>query len=399
MQSVDSSVLLRKRLKAMLGIPRQSCPLQPEYRGCYSSDGVAVERWIWTSEPGSRVTSLLYRPEHHDGMLPGLIITNGHGESKNCLSAQYAGQLYAKMGIVCLVHDTIGEEERHLRGEMGTRAHDQQGAIHQVDQAGRLMMGKMVYDAMRGIDFLLSQAYVDPQRIGAAGNSLGGTVAGWLAALDPRLKLAVVSGCGYAAPGGNVVGKPCWSVPEQRMLNICSYSDFLSLAAPHCALLVMNGDQDDIVTLGRAGYWNAFLEHAKQCADRYDQADAGDRFRTWFQPGGGHRSYHLHKDAIAWVALHFQLVGWSPEQVDRLPTVAMEHWLARHGLEFPARERDLYWTPLHNQGSVYADLQINPFPPNQLNCLQLSEIGEEQYTLEGWIENIGKIPGTFPCFG
>ncbi|MDP6749872.1 MAG: hypothetical protein QGH37_23160 [Candidatus Poribacteria bacterium] len=35
-------------------------------------------------------------------------------------------------------------------------------------------MGKLVFDTMRGIDFLLQRDDIDPERIGVAGNSLGG---------------------------------------------------------------------------------------------------------------------------------------------------------------------------------------------------------------------------------
>ena len=56
--------------------------------------------------------------------------------------------------------------------------------------------GKMVWDAMRAIDVLRGLAFVDPDRVGCMGHSLGGHVSLYTAALDPRVK-AAVSNCGW----------------------------------------------------------------------------------------------------------------------------------------------------------------------------------------------------------
>ena len=56
--------------------------------------------------------------------------------------------------MYCLILDPIGEEERHIEGKMGTRAHDLISASTQADSVERLIMGKLVFDTIRGIDFL-----------------------------------------------------------------------------------------------------------------------------------------------------------------------------------------------------------------------------------------------------
>jgi cephalosporin-C deacetylase-like acetyl esterase len=50
-----------------------------------------------------------------------------------------------------------------------------------------------IWDAMRGVDYLLTRPDVDPSRIGAAGNSGGGTQSTYLAAFDPRIAAAAPS--------------------------------------------------------------------------------------------------------------------------------------------------------------------------------------------------------------
>jgi dienelactone hydrolase len=48
----------------------------------------------------------------------------------------------------------------------------------------------MVYDTLRGLDYLLARPEVDTARVGTLGMSMGSTMAWWVAALDPRIKLA-----------------------------------------------------------------------------------------------------------------------------------------------------------------------------------------------------------------
>src|SRR5204863_3045237 len=48
-----------------------------------------------------------------------------------------------------------------------------------------------VLDAIRALDVLTSQPEVDPERIGFTGESGGSNTTYWIAAVDPRVKLAV----------------------------------------------------------------------------------------------------------------------------------------------------------------------------------------------------------------
>ncbi|MBD2868694.1 dienelactone hydrolase family protein [Paenibacillus sp. IB182493] len=59
---------------------------------------------------------------------------------------------------------------------------------------GRTLAGLRVRETARVIDYLQGRAGVDPNRIGIMGISGGGLVAGFTAALDPRIHCAVVSG-------------------------------------------------------------------------------------------------------------------------------------------------------------------------------------------------------------
>jgi dienelactone hydrolase len=49
----------------------------------------------------------------------------------------------------------------------------------------------MVYDSLRAVDYLASRDDVDADRIGTLGLSMGSTMAWWIAALEPRVKVCV----------------------------------------------------------------------------------------------------------------------------------------------------------------------------------------------------------------
>jgi dienelactone hydrolase len=56
---------------------------------------------------------------------------------------------------------------------------------------GEVLWGKMVYDSLRAVDYLVTRPEVDAQRIATLGMSMGSTMAWWLAALDERIKVCV----------------------------------------------------------------------------------------------------------------------------------------------------------------------------------------------------------------
>jgi dienelactone hydrolase len=60
---------------------------------------------------------------------------------------------------------------------------------------GQVLWGMMVYDGLRGLDYLCSREDVDQTRLATAGMSMGSTMAWWLAALDERVKVCVELCC------------------------------------------------------------------------------------------------------------------------------------------------------------------------------------------------------------
>ncbi len=319
-----------------------------EKRGEFEWDGIVIEKWVFTAEPGSRVPAVLYRPrERATRPMPAIVLTFGHGGSKSQWQYNYAGQVYAKLGIACLAIDPLGEEERHHDGRLGTRAHDPKPVSDRADKAGRLIMGKLVFDTMRGIDFLLARNDVDPKRIGVAGNSLGGAKAMWMAAVEPRIRLAIVSGWAYHNIGLRT--KYCTKLPNQRMRERLTWPQYALLAAPHCAVLIANGNADWVIDRDDdKSAWRGQQEVVVQAAKVYERFGAAGYVRAWFEPGGGHRPYFVYKESLDWIHRHLGTPAMTLEQIRDLPSVNSGRWCDEHGIKL---ER-LYGTSLHQRGAT-----------------------------------------------
>jgi dienelactone hydrolase len=369
----------------MLGIPEARVPLRAERRGELEWDGIMIEKWVFTSEPGSRVPAVMYRPKRPVGRMPAIVLTFGHGGSKSQWQYNYAGQLYARAGLACLALDPIGEEERHRKGRLGTRAHDPKPISDRADRAGRLIMGKLVFDTMRGIDFLMEREDIDPKRIGVAGNSLGGAVAGWLAAVEPRIRMTIVSGWAYHDV--TLRSKYCTKLPNERMRKELSWTEYAALAAPHCAVIIMNGDADVIIDRDADGSaWAGTRDVVAKAADVYQRLGAGGNVRAWFEAGGGHRPYFAYREALEWIHEHFGTPAMTLERIRRLPTVNSGAWCDSHGIQL---ER-LYGTPLHQRGATLPDLRLRPTAREKLSCLKPGELGSADFTIDGWLQQIEK---------
>lgn len=99
-------------------------------------------------------------------------------------------------------------------------------------------MAKMLYDAKRGVDVLVSLPEVDQARLGAIGHSLGAKEALYLAAFDERIKAAV------ASEGGLTFGSTNWHAPWYLSTAIQAegfernHHELLALIAPRPFLML-----------------------------------------------------------------------------------------------------------------------------------------------------------------
>lgn len=105
-------------------------------------------------------------------------------------------------------------------------------------------MAKMLHDARRAVDLLVSTPGVDPARLGAVGHSLGAKEALYLAAFDPRVKAAVSSEGGIGLTYSNWDAPWYLGDPIKRPGFPLDHGQVLALAAPR-GFLLLGGDSAD----------------------------------------------------------------------------------------------------------------------------------------------------------
>lgn len=239
---------LHQQYLDMLGLwplPEKT-PLKATITGRLELPGCTVEKLHYQSKPGLYVTASLYLPNPLPAVrLPAILYQCGHSNMKrdgNKSAYQDHGIWFATHGYVCLVTDTL------QLGEIAAIHHgtyrEQRWWWH---SAGYTSAGVECWNAVRGIDYLVSRAEVDPERIGATGISGGGAATFWISAADDRVKAsAPVSG----------MSDLTWYVGEDGVNGHCDcmflYNNYrwnwTTIAALVCPrpMLFVNSDDDKI---------------------------------------------------------------------------------------------------------------------------------------------------------
>ena len=139
-------------------------------------------------------------------------------------------------------------------------------------------MGKMTFDASRCVDFLETLPYVDSERIGCIGFSLGAKEVLYAMAFEPRYKAGVFNEGGIGLRMSNWTD--AWYLTEKMKAHIPAMENHqvLALAAPR-PFLILGGDSAD----GDASW--TFI---KAVLPVYDLLGAGDRDRPAQPQGQAH---------------------------------------------------------------------------------------------------------------
>ena len=383
---------LSEYLRLQAGLPRQRCTLKARTTGRIELDDMVIERIVYDAEPGSSVPANLYVPRQMSRPAPAMVMACGHGGSKSAFYNQYAGQLYAKAGLVTLAADPLGEEERDADGTLGTHAHDR--VAMDAQRLGRPVIGKMAWDLMRGIDYLHERAdIVDPERIGVAGHSLGGSLTAYTAALDERVHLALAVGMHFHPSEHPLwTNCPCIIGMHFLIMSRISYAQLLGLAAPRCATLLMLGDDDPII--GGAAVFNRGHQETFEAAARlYAEAGAAKLFSRQVYEGAGHRPFFLNVEALLWIERRFGLPRLSREEVLELPTLLMADWAWENGVIFEQH----YGTLQHYAGTVVPDVGAHALAPYQLACLSRDERRSAEFSIDAWMAQVAETVRTGPA--
>jgi dienelactone hydrolase len=189
----------RPRLAALLGgRERHRCPLNLRRALVEETATYRRERLYYDTRPNLTATAQLLLPKAASGPVPAVLCPPGHGGGMNQVLdepgayKQYPFALVAR-GLAALVPEHIGFGER-----TGAPDDDRQANhaffYHALVLLGENAMGYLVWDLQRALDVLQSLPEVDGDRLGCYGLSLGGEMTLLLAACDPRVKVAGISG-------------------------------------------------------------------------------------------------------------------------------------------------------------------------------------------------------------
>ena len=186
------------KLRKALGLepfpPRT--PLNVKTYGTLQKSGYSVELMTYEARPGEIVTANLYMP---DGMKsgekrPAVICPVGHfalAKMEPIVQSRCIG--LAKLGFIVLCYDAIGQGERTVAGN------DHDESLRELP-SGHMNLSYMVWDTMRGIDYLISRPDVEADKIGCTGCSGGGLNTIYAAAIDDRIACSGVVAFYYSWP-------------------------------------------------------------------------------------------------------------------------------------------------------------------------------------------------------
>ncbi|MBQ9087432.1 MAG: acetylxylan esterase [Lentisphaeria bacterium] len=243
---------VREKIAACFPMPDDHSVPQCEIVKTAEYDKFKIENIIYLSRNNFPVTANLYVPKA-PGKHPGAIILCGHaGEGKSCSAYRSGAANLAEKGFVVLLIDPIAQGERwqfmnvpHASAFHGkcTREHNMLGK--QLRLCGEFFGAWRAYDAIRGLDYLLSRPEVDPARIGITGNSGGGTMSSFVQALDARFTMAAPS-CyitSWKRNFENELPADVEQIPPGILAAGCEMGDLILCYAPRPILLL--GQKND----------------------------------------------------------------------------------------------------------------------------------------------------------
>lgn len=203
---------LREKLTELLGgFPASKPPLNARIVETKDFPAYRRERFVFTSRPGVMVAGYVLTPKKSAGPYPAMICVPGHGrgvddivgidekggdrEDKAGYQHDFAIQAVEHgMAAVAIEPMGFGRRRDSITKKKGAGTAACQPAAGAALLFGETMIGWRVYDVMRTIDWIETRKDLDSARIGCMGISGGGTCTVFSTALEPRIKVAFVSG-------------------------------------------------------------------------------------------------------------------------------------------------------------------------------------------------------------
>jgi pimeloyl-ACP methyl ester carboxylesterase len=283
---------LRKKLLDMIGgLPEVKTEMHAQVTGRIQMEGYSIEKLVFQSLPGVYVSALVYVPDDSTQKHPAVLVPAGHAPNgKNHYQALC--QRLVGRGYLVIAWDPVGQGERSQfwDAKAGKSRYNLICAEHAVMGnlaylAGTNLARWEVWDGIRTVDYLMTRGDVDGERISITGTSGGGFQAAWIAALDPRIKVAVPSCYITALPmriSNRIFADPD-SDPEQDLLGM------VSNGVDHAGLLLLMYPRPVMVASAVLDFFpiEGARKSFREARTVYERFNAGDRIAMV-------EGYHLH---------------------------------------------------------------------------------------------------------
>ncbi len=237
-------IIIREKWLEFLGpMPEPRPPAVLQILSTEFPESVVRQLVRYEGEPGVFVEGYLLRPKETNKASkkrPGIVALHQTTNTSIDEIAGVSGPDAMQMGLKLAMRGFVVFCPRCFLWQDAKDLNDAV-AKHRQQHPKTTGMAKMLYDAMRGVDVLVSLPDVDTHRIGAMGHSLGAKEALYLAAFDERINAAVASEGGLGFRSTN------WDAPwylgkeiqdENFPLN---HHQLLGLIAPR-PFLILGGE-------------------------------------------------------------------------------------------------------------------------------------------------------------
>jgi dienelactone hydrolase len=302
---------LRIRLKELLGdFPSVKCPLEPRRIWKRAHPLGTIEKIVFRSEPYADVPAYVCIPKGLKVPYPFMVCLQGHSTGMHnsigvALGAEtrrikVEGDRDFAMGCmkngfaaICIEQRSFGERSEKKQKKVSSNGcHD--ATMHAL-MLGRTLMGERIYDVERTLDYLAVRGDADMGRIGVMGNSGGGMISLFSAAILPGISFAMPS-CYFCTFKDSIMSiYHCADNYVPGLLKYAEMSDVAGLIAPR-PLVIVAGREDDIFPVAATRRSFAKLK-------RIYRAAGADGKCKLVVGEGGHRFYA----DIAWKELKRQL--------------------------------------------------------------------------------------------
>ena len=190
---------------------------------------------------------------------------------------------------------TISDEQVKLFNQRSSAGEQLMGRT--LLSAGTTWAGIIAWDDIRTVDYFSARPEVDAKRIACIGHSVGGLRSAYLAALDDRIRAAVI--CGWMCSFPHQLAKHVRSTIGHTKIipglyRHMDHPDIASLAMP-TPLLVINGARDELFELDGV---RAAHEKLAKC---YAKAGVPERFKSVIEDRPHEFNAERQADAWAWL--------------------------------------------------------------------------------------------------